>query len=321
MKPIGGYFELADREEGKNYPHKEGVSLNTGRNALEFILQSLGNVRKVYLPYYTCDVVLEPLRRLGISWEYYHINDRLEMVDNIAVAPNEYVIVNNYYGIKDAYISQMAARYGEQIIVDCAQAFFAPVIDGIKSFYSARKFVGVADGGVAYPFKNGLSVDNLSWDDSSSHSEHLLIRKEKGPEAGFAKYREDEEKLNDQPMRRMSSFTEDILLHINYECVIEQRRCNFALLENALGHLNMLNIPHFNTYVCPMAYPLMVENGVDIRKRLIENKVFVPKFWPNDSIPEEMLGPAKLSDTILPLPIDQRYGIDDMDRIIKIINH
>ena len=100
IKPIGGYFELADREDGKGYPHKDGILLNTGRNAMEFILQSLGNVRKVYLPYYTCDVVLEPLRRLEIPWEYYHINNRLEMDESITADSDEYVIINNYYGIK-----------------------------------------------------------------------------------------------------------------------------------------------------------------------------------------------------------------------------
>ena len=34
MKVIGGYFELADYEEGKGFPHKDGILLNTGRNAL-----------------------------------------------------------------------------------------------------------------------------------------------------------------------------------------------------------------------------------------------------------------------------------------------
>lgn len=319
MKPIGGYFELADREAGIGYPHKDGIHLNTGRNALEFILCSLGTVKRVYLPYYTCDVVIEPLRRLGIVWSYYHINNRLEMAEDLVPNAGEYVLVNNYYGIKDAYISQMATKYGDRLIVDCAQALFAPVIYGIKSFYSTRKFVGVADGGIAYTFNNNITVCNLEFDDSVSHSEHLIIRKEKGAEAGFATYREDEEKLNDQPLRRMSSFTEDILRHINCDKVIERRRRNYEFLEKSLASKNMLQLPQRNSFSSPMAYPLMMEDGVEIRKKLIDNKIFVPRFWPNIFIPDEIIDKKKLSDVILPLPIDQRYSEDDMCRIVEFI--
>lgn len=319
MNPIGGYFELADREECRDFPHPNGIFLNTGRNALEFILQSIGSVKKVYLPFYTCDVVLEPLKRQGIQWQYYHINTNLEIAENIVPGQDEYVIVNNYFGVKDQYISQMAAVYGDHLIVDCAQAFFASVINGIKCFYSVRKFVGVADGGVAYPFNNKFSVDGLKEDDSSNHSDHLILRKEKGAEAGFATYREDEEKLNNQNVRKMSSYTKDILLHIDYKKVIEQRRKNYLVLESALDKQNLLKLPSVESFVSPMAYPLMIEDGVALRQKLIENKIFVPRFWPNESISEETVDGMVLSEIILPLPIDQRYGEDAMERIIEIV--
>ena len=63
MKVIGGYFELADIEQANNFPHKNGILLNTGRNALEYILSSIKDVKLIYLPYFTCEVVLEPIKR------------------------------------------------------------------------------------------------------------------------------------------------------------------------------------------------------------------------------------------------------------------
>lgn len=320
IKPVGGYFELADREELCGFPHKDGILLNTGRNALEYILLSLGRVRKVYLPLYTCEVVLEPLRRLGIPWQFYHINKQFELAEEVRLDEGEYIVLNNYLGIKDQYVARMVPVYGNKLIVDCAQAFFAPVIDGIKCFYSARKFVGVSDGGVAYSFCDGFDVHSLAQNDSSFHSDHLFIRKEKGAEAGFSTYQDDEEKLNNQIMQRMSSFTEDILKHINYDSVIDRRRKNYQLLESALRERNHSKMPSMDSFKCPMAYPYMVPNGVELRKKLIVNKVFVPKFWPNSSIPDETFEGYKLSDSILPLPIDQRYGEEDMKRIIEIIN-
>ena len=140
-KPIGGYFELADRETADNFPHKDGILLNTGRNALEYILRSIKDIESILLPYFTCEVVLEPIRKLGIPYHFYRINPRFEIAEHINLGEGEYIIANNYYGIKDLYIQSLYARYGDHLIVDCAQAFFAPVVNGIKAFYRDRKSV------------------------------------------------------------------------------------------------------------------------------------------------------------------------------------
>ena len=202
MKAIGGYFELADYEEGRGFPHQNGILLNTGRNALEYILRSIGEVKGIYLPYYTCEVVLEPLKKLHIPWVFYHINANFEMVEDIQPKEGEYIIANNYFGIKDACIQTLADKYGDHLIVDCAQAFFAKPIPGIKSFYSARKYVGVADGGVAYGVDGKYSL-LYDGDDSTLHNSHLHIRKEQGAEAGFKEYQLNESKLDNQPIRLM----------------------------------------------------------------------------------------------------------------------
>ena len=59
-----------------------------------------------------------------------------------------------------------------------------------------------------------------------------------------------------------------------------------------------------------------------LREKLIENKVFVARYWPNvlewttkDDI--EYL----ITYQMLPLPIDQRYGEGDMKRITDIIRN
>ena len=44
MQAIGGYFELADSEVGNGFPHQDGILLNTGRNALEYILRCIGTI-------------------------------------------------------------------------------------------------------------------------------------------------------------------------------------------------------------------------------------------------------------------------------------
>ena len=71
MNEFGGYFEL-ELNEGKDY-HAGAIKLNTGRNALEYILR-VNKYKKIYLPFFTCDVLLQPIEKLKIDTEFYHID-------------------------------------------------------------------------------------------------------------------------------------------------------------------------------------------------------------------------------------------------------
>lgn len=322
MKAIGGYFEKEPRTiEEHAIPQKDGILLNTGRNAFEYILRSIPNLRGVYLPYYTCNVMLEPLKRLfGVSFAFYHITHQLEIAEDFDLGEGEYIVVNNYFGIKDEYVCRMAEKYKDRLIVDNAQAFYAPIMDGIKAIYSARKFFGVPDGGIAY-----LPNDNKQWewyetDDSVDRLDHLTIRLEQGPEAGYAKYREAEDKLDYQPIMQMSAYTRDALTHIDYNAVIERRKKNFQILHEALCNYNTLPIPDMDSFACPMVYPYMDCYKRKLRWPLKEQRIFVPKFWPNVVSYGHFDFEQDMAEYIMPLPIDQRYGEEDMQRIIEIIN-
>lgn len=321
MKVIGGYFELADIEQANNFPHKNGILLNTGRNALEYILSSIKDVKLIYLPYFTCEVVLEPIKRLNIPYRFYHINLRLEIADSINLQKDEYIIVNNYFGIKDLYIRSLYARFKERIIVDCAQAFYSPIVTGLKAFYSTRKYVGVADGGICY-LGNEIGDDIMMYEEEQTvlHSDHLIIRKLQGAEAGFKNFQTNEKALDNLPIRRMSSITKETLLNIDYDKIKVRRISNWNVLNKVLSDTNQLQTPLVSDFECPMVYPYVMENGLKVRQKLIKEKVFVAKYWPNV---DEWLGDDALetwmANNLLPLPIDQRYGKEDMERIINII--
>lgn len=319
-KAIGGYFELADREAEGNYP-VDGVRLNTSRNALEYIIRCLPDCKHVYLPLYTCEAVVEPFKRLpDVGFSFYHINNKFEMADEITLHDGEYLIANNYFGLKDTYIAELAKQYSDRLIVDNAQALFAPVLPGIKAAYSARKYVGVADGGFAVGVSD-LHALNYELDNASEHDSHLLIRKNQGAEAGFKDYQQNECKLDNQPIRRMAYQTQDLLTHIDYEKVIATRRANFEYLHQALGAHNQLVLPELNTFACPMVYPFIGPASVELRSKLIAHKIFVARYWPNVlewAKPDDL--EYTLTTRLIPLPIDQRYSKEDMDRILALIN-
>lgn len=320
VKAIGGYFELADTNCRCGRMPVDGIALNTCRNALEYIILQLPDAKRIYVPYFTCEAVIEPLKRMPIEYVFYHINEHFEIADEIALHDGDYLIANNYFGIKDAYIAELAEKYGDRLIVDNAKALFAPVLPNVKAAYSTRKYVGVADGGFAV----GVSATNAvvyEEDNSSEHDSHLFIRKEHGAEAGFKDYQANECKLNNQPIRRMSPQTKEILSQIDYDSIIEKRRQNYLYLSKALGEKNLLQLPSIDSFTCPMVYPFMTDDE-SLRGQLIKNKVFVARYWPNvlEWCSKRDLE-YKLVSRIIPLPIDQRHNEEDMKRIIEIIKN
>lgn len=318
IKAIGGYFEVADTVYECGRLPIDGVALNTCRNALEYIILQLQDAKRIFVPFYTCEAVIEPLKRLPVEHEFYHINEQLEIAEELVLGEGDYLIANNYFGIKDAYIAELAEKYGDKLIVDNAQALFAPVLSNIKAAYSTRKYVGVADGGFAVGVSGTRAIE-YEEDYSIGHDSHLYIRKDKGAEAGFMDYQANESKLDNQPIRRMSPQTIEILSRIDYDSIIEKRRQNYLFLCDSLNKKNILQLPSIDSFSCPMVYPFMTDDE-SLRGRLIQNKVFVARYWPNVSecCSNEDIE-YKFANHIIPLPIDQRYGKEDMKRVINII--
>ena len=314
MEAIGGYFslELPLREEY----HKNAIRLNTGRNCLEYILRARG-YKKVYVPYYTCEAVMEPINKMGIPYEFYHIDIHFEISDRFMLKADEALLYTNYFGLKQRYVEQLAEKTGSHLIVDNTQAFYAKPIQGIDTFYTCRKFFGVADG--AYLYTDKLLDEKFEQDESYDRMAHLLKRIDLSAEQGFADFRKVDDGLDNKPIRKMSKLTKRIMQSIDYEAAAKKRRENYQMLQEVLGEENKLQLS-LDEDAIPMVYPFLSPiNG--LREKLIENKVFVARYWPNvvDWTTEKDIE-YLLAYQMQPLPIDQRSGKDDMKRIIDLIN-
>ena len=316
MDAIGGYFELELRR-GEHY-HKDAIRLNTARNCFEYILLAR-KYRKVYIPYYTCEVMLQPLKRQQVDYEFYSIDWNLEPTETFKLKEGEAFLYTNYFGLKQDCVERLAKVYGSRLIIDNAQAFFAPRVSGIDTFYSPRKFFGVSDGG--YLYTDCLLSEEFPQDESWNRMSHLLIRADKGAEYGYSAFRKHEDELDNIPIKMMSMLSEKILKNVDYTSSKKIRMSNYTYFESLLKSNNKLTLSR-NKGDVPMVYPYLTEDGASLREKLISNRIFVPLYWPNvirDTSPMQL--EHQLSENIICIPIDQRYDNKRVDMVLNILSN
>lgn len=313
MEPIGGYFELELRK-GEHY-HKDAIRLNTARNCFEYVLRSR-QYTQVYVPYYTCEVLLEPIKKLGVNYKFYSINEQFEPISFPSLDADTAFLYTNYYGMKQKCVERLSEKYGSQLIVDNAQAFYSEPMQRIDTFYSARKFFGVSDG--AYLYTGKRLEQNLYQDVSYKRMSHLLKRIDLGAELGYLDFRNDDDMLCNQDIKQMSKLTDNVLSGIDYEAAKRKRRENYTLLDEFLRASNQISL-ELDERAVPMVYPYLTDD-LSLRRRLIENKVFVATYWSNVKgwTTEDMLE-RKLMERLIPIPCDQRYGEKEMSSIVSLV--
>ncbi len=314
-REIGGFFGL-ELPVFDNFPQAGGMLLGSGRQALEYILRGLGTVKRIYVPYYTCPTVYEPINGLNLEPVFYHVNERLEPEVTPRLGEGDFFLYTNYFGIKERCVDALATLYGGRLIVDNALALYSPHREGTSALYSPRKWCGVPNGGVAVSV--GSSVPVVGADESVEREVFLLECAANGVEAAADACERNEALLHNAPMRKMSRLTRYLLKGIDFRGAAGRRRENFFFLHERLGHLNRLRIDADSVGV-PLCYPFWTAFP-DLRDALIDARIFFPVLWP------EVLTAAPpgsmertLAMGLLPLPIDQRYGRAEMERIIRVI--
>ncbi len=316
MREIGGYFGFEELIHNEYYPNL--IALNTARAALMYVIKARG-IRKLYIPFYLCSSVSDMLNHEGCEYKCYNIDENFmpQLGQNtqlgggkttyLTLQDNEYLYIVNYFGrITNTKILELKAQY-TNIIIDNVQAFFQSPIEGTDTLYCCRKFFGVPDG--AYLSSDARLECELETDKSSGRMKHILGRCEgKSASDYYADFRRSEESYKTLPMMKMSWLTHNMLGAVDYVRVKQKREENYRVLHSILGQYNTLpeSFPEG-----PYAYPFYCSDGMNVKKKLAEKKIFVATLWPNaltcgDSQTEDYAA------NILPLPCDQRYGLEDM---------
>jgi hypothetical protein len=315
MKEIGGYYDLEFSNIELGNLHSSAIKLNSGRYGLDYLIKA-NKYKRIYVPYYICEVIYEPLRANNVAYEFYHVNEQMEPVDIPHIKDDEAFLYLNNFGLKNDYITRLAGKV-KNLIVDNCQALFADAVPGIDTFYSLRKFVGVPDG--AFLYSNKKLKGDLPHYDSSITIDHLYKRGNVTANAGFMQFRENELKLTHIGLGQMSVTTQKFIKTYDFEKHKLIRDRNFLFLHHYLGKHNEFGIIDPAAVCGPLYYPFLVSSKT-LKHALVSHKVYVSTLFPDitKAVPTDSYE-NYLAHHLLRLPVDQRYSIADMQRILDLI--
>lgn len=311
---LGGYlpFELPYTGEYHTERTCDLQRFNCGRTALYCALKGAAP-QKVYIPHYICDCITNPFDLLGIDYEYYYLGQDLLPV-GVNLASGEYLLWVNYFGLAGKHAINRVVEQYRNLIIDNTQAFFSQQVPDAYNLYSCRKFFGVSDG--AYLIKRGLHKLALPQDISYERLAHKLKYYDLGLLSGYNDFVYWEQNLGNE-LLAMSNLTQRMLASIDYGYVQTMRKENFTRLHELLKPINLFPIRAVSD--TSMAYPLLVkEEG--LLPYLNSNNMLIRSCWRHvmDCVLPNTIE-YQLSQYLFLLPIDQRYGVGQMEFLAQMI--
>lgn len=304
----------------------------SGRAALYQILKYLKSekgVSRALLPDYLCGSVLVPVKALELEYEFYPINEALELEEEAFAAlykSSTAVLIINYFGLKDLtkQVSFIRSLDKDAIIIeDDVQAYYEfkkPLGDVDFKFTSLRKTFAVPDGGLVKT-KYQLPVIEPPNTFGQYKAAAALLKSMRDGNFNDQIYLEMFEKgesiIDSELECGMSQIAEKLYGSLDEERV-KVRRLNNAhhiveqLEKNGIKPLLPLTEDHV-----PLFIPIILNNRDVVRKRMFQHEVFCPVHWPLEGM--DLKRGKVMAETELSLIVDQRYGQKDMERIVSLI--
>lgn len=321
--------------------------LSTGRSAIQYVINTIeerkpGIKRVAVLPSFTCDTVFEPFLKSGYEVYYYPIEKDLTTTSDVILETvlkydASIVLFHRYFGFDtlDGQVDRMCQvlrDLGKYSVEDCTQCLYSNIhrADSDFTIGSIRKWTGTPDGGFIVSHKMRLNNKPVSYDVDlenakveASYAKYRFLFEHQGDKGEMlAMYRNAEDILDNQTeIYEISEMSVKVQASLNKVDLVRKRRENFEIISNNLTkHLKPVFKLEVNKEV-PLYFPVLVEDRAALQKHLVNNAIYAPVVWPkNDKQPKQCDGAENAYQHLLCIPIDQRYDVDDMNRIVEVIN-
>ena len=319
------------------------VYLKSGRNAIKALCKELCDTRKkVLLPIYTCETCIQPFVDEGWDIDYYFLNDNLTINEkSLEKICNEIkpdvIFVHSFFGfntIRDESTLLYYKKQGTVIVEDMTQSLFSNHHLECADYFvtSFRKFLAIPDGGALIskrPLKQLLlqnadeRIEEIAIRAFDMKKDYFEYQTEEKKMAFRAKYQELNELIcNNENLEKIGKISEKIIFTCDIKSIKDIRVKNYKMLSSAIdGFIYLKKVIDVDINdSCPLYFPVYVNEREKLQLYLSKNSVYCPIIWKRASqIDREDSVSRYMYSHMLCFPIDQRYGEDEMKKIIKLL--
>lgn len=306
------------------------VYLLSGRTALKYIIDDIRKqkpVRKVLLPSYCCDSMIFPFVQSGIEVVFYQVE--LDGLKYPYGNDADIILLIDYFGFgleKNREIVVHEKQVGKIIIYDSTHKIDGnPAVEAFAdySFCSYRKWF-------CCNYARAVKYNG------EFHSGSPRLRHERYMSLREAAAREKDAYMNGLPTEKESFLekfrTAEQILDEDYvgyggipvafdmDKIVARRRENATYLVNRIKEIPQIKLWFEKVCPCdtPMFVPVLVDPAIrnELRKHLISHQIYCPCHWPISACHGTC---NELYHMELSLICDQRYGLDDMERLVSVL--
>lgn len=342
LKADAAPFEL----EAPGCRGTDSVWLSTGRSAISFALEEarrrnpeLG--RTALVPPFTCHTVVQPFLDAGYTVRSYPV-DRALCTDGNALlhdaeeAGASVVLVHRYFGFDTLpgcgeALEELRKR-DVVTIEDRTQCLYSGFGALPADFLigSIRKWAGMPDGGFAV-CREGVFPEKPSEPDAALEAakiaagtaKYLYLFENTGEKDAFLKLYREAEDILDRQNRYYAAAGLSLRMQaaLDRDALRQKRRENYRTLLEGLKDCPGVR-PLFSALpetAVPLYFPLWVEGDrAALQAHLRDASIYAPVVWPRpDWLPPVCEEAEAFYEHLLCLPVDQRYGRDDMARTVE----
>jgi dTDP-4-amino-4,6-dideoxygalactose transaminase len=324
------------------YKNVEYVS--SGRDGIRLIIQQHHiNTKIVLLPVFTCESIIKPFIDEKFQLFFYDINQDLsvnlsDFEQKLSIHKPSFIFLQSYFGFDtncgiEQVVSNYKLNYACLIANDLTHSWLSDHKEIESDFYviSLRKWLEIADGGLVlsnHKINNNGITNEARATILGNFNEASLLKSsfvEHANEDLKQKYRAlfyQNEDLYDRSegIFKMNESSLIRFKHYNWNETVSRRRNNYQYILNNLLRKDITPIfPQLPANAVPLYFPFYTKNRTALQKKFAENRIYAPIIWPLSTVVKKTTNSNYIYESILCLPIDQRYDLSDMERITSII--
>jgi len=312
MRPIGGEIEVFFKD--KIY------YTDSGRSSLRIFCKFFKD-KKILLPDFLCDVIVDTLKNENMKFDFYHIKEDLSIDWEKIAQDYDVLYIINYFGVLQKIPENIKK---EKIIIEDNVFFYDFENRGFKkwfAFNSYRKITNLSDGSL---IKTNMNVKNNYKSSDNSFSKlkykakelkYKYIYNQEGREIDYLNLFSKAENIlgNSNSISFITENSIYLLSVFNYERSQKIRKKRFKMLLSFFKDICINKNPTEYSF-----FVIKSEIRDEIRDKLFQKKIFLPVHWPKSKYTQNSLYSKVLSIPLFENYTDEefKYLLDSLKEIL-----